>query len=123
MKDDHMVEAFPPDGTNQPLDKGVLPGTMWRRQNLLETQVVHGSLEGNAEDSISIAKEVLWSRVPGKGLNQLLARPRGGRRSGDVEVQNLAAVVGEDEEDVEDLEGNRRYGEEVDGDHGIHVSP
>ena len=49
----------------------------------------------------------------GKSFTQLLDDPPRSRVSGHVEMQNLPASVLDDEEAVQHLKGQRRYGEEV----------
>jgi hypothetical protein len=44
---------------------------------------------------------------------QLLANPASGRLVGDIELQNLAPVVVDDEETVQQAESDRGHGEEV----------
>src|ERR1700694_2971077 len=50
-----------------------------------------------------------------KHVPQLLHHPRGRRLAGHVEMQNLAAIVFDDEEAREQLEGQRGGGEEIAG--------
>ena len=61
--------------------------------------------------------------VSGKGLPDLLRGPGCGRMSGDVEVENTPAVVGEDHEAEEKPEGGRGDDEEVAGCRGAKVIP
>ena len=52
----------------------------------------------------------------GKGLGDLLCRPRSGRGVAHVEVYDLAAVMKQDHEHVEHAKRHRGHHEEVDGD-------
>src|SRR2546426_12406823 len=52
----------------------------------------------------------------GKGLSDLLCRPRSGRGAAHVEVYDLAAVMKQDHEKVEHAKRHRGRHEEVDGD-------
>ena len=52
----------------------------------------------------------------GKGLSDLLCRPRSGRGVAHVEVYDLAAVMKQDHEHVEHAKRHRGHHEEVDGD-------
>src|SRR5258705_4894400 len=52
----------------------------------------------------------------GKGLSDLLCRPRSGRGDAHVEVHDLAAVMKQDHEHVEHAKRHRGHNEEVDGD-------
>ena len=51
-----------------------------------------------AENSIAVAQQVVWKLGEGKGFPQLLSRPLRGRVGGNVEVQNAAAVMGQNQE-------------------------
>ncbi len=73
------------------------------------------------EDCIAVAQQVARELVKGKCLPQLLSRPLGGRVGGHIEVQNAAAVMGQHQKHVKDLETNGGHGEEVDGDHLLGV--
>ena len=55
-------------------------------------------------------------RVLRKGLDQLARCPDGGGVIGDVEVEEFAAIVAEDDEDEEQAEREGGDNEEVDGD-------
>jgi hypothetical protein len=67
-------------------------------------------------DPVSIPEEVPRRRVLGKGLDQLARRPDGRGMIGDVEVEEFAAIVAENDEDEEEAEGEGGDNEEVDGD-------
>ncbi len=67
-------------------------------------------------DPVSIPEEVPRRRVLRKGLDQLARRPDGRGVIGDVEVEEFAALVAEDDEDEEKAEGEGGDNEEVDGD-------
>ena len=67
----------------------------------------------NLVDAIAITDHVCGRTVFRKCLHDLLGGPSRGGMLGDVEVKKTASVVGQDEEDVEDAEGDGRHGEEV----------
>jgi len=52
----------------------------------------------------------------GKGFPQLLHHPLGSQMTSNVEVQNPAPAMLDDEEAVQELEGQRGHGKEVEGD-------
>ena len=52
----------------------------------------------------------VWS---GKGVADRLPRPGGGRMVGHIQMNNAAAVVGEDDEDEQDAEGRCGDREEI----------
>jgi hypothetical protein len=112
-EDDDVVEAISPYGTHKPFGIWILPRKPWCGEYLLDADVMNTTAELVAEDAVSVADQVPGRRVLGEGFDDLLAGPGGARKLGDVEVKNTAAVVGEDEEDVEDAEGGRGDREEV----------
>jgi hypothetical protein len=61
------------------------------------------------EDGITIRTNL------GKGFTQLLHHPRCGRMTSDVEVQNPAPAMLDYEETIQQLEGQRGHGKEVEG--------
>ena len=63
--------------------------------------------------AIAIKDEKPGSGVVWERFSQLLNNPFASRMPGDVEVQNAAAVVVDDEEAVKDAERNGRYREEI----------
>src|SRR6516225_653889 len=66
-----------------------------------------------AEDSVAVAQQVAGEFGKGKCLPQLLSRALRGRVGGNVEVQNAAPVMGQNQENVKNLEADRRHGEEI----------
>jgi hypothetical protein len=52
MEHDHMVQAFPSNRTNHPLDVGSLPGRARRGQHLANAHVSHLFSEVSAEDGV-----------------------------------------------------------------------
>ena len=66
------------------------------------------------EDLVAVAQEITRRSIPGEGFSQLLRRPFRCRMIGHAEMENAAAVVGKHEEFIEDLEADRRNGQEVD---------
>src|SRR5499433_1493363 len=67
-----------------------------------------------AVDPIAISYQVAWHGVVGKRFHNLLGRPSGGRVFRDIEVQNTAAVMCEDNEDIQHSEPYGRNCKEVD---------
>ncbi len=67
-----------------------------------------------AIDSISIPEYILGNSVIRKGLKKLLRGPFCVGMKRDVEVNDAAVLMRENEEDVENAEGDCRDGEEID---------
>ena len=116
MEHDHMVQAFPPNGSNHPLHVGSLPGGARRGQNFADAHVSHLLSEVRAEDSIAVAQQVARQLVEGKGIPQLLPRPLRGRVRGHVAVENAPSVMGQNQKHIENLETEGGHAEEVDRD-------
>jgi hypothetical protein len=99
-KDDDVVEAFPPKGTDDTLAVGILPRGTRRGENLLDPHRAQSANEGRAIDLVSVPDEVLWRRVIRESVDQLLTRPLCGRTLGDVEVYDAPALMLEYEKHV-----------------------
>src|SRR5271165_5919328 len=99
-----MVKALAPNGTNHPLHIGSLPRGSRCGQHFVDVHVSHLSSEVLAEDSIAVAEQVARQLVKGKGLPQLLSRPRCGGGGGHVEEQDATPVVSQYQKHVKHLE-------------------
>ena len=116
MQHDHMIETLTANGSNHSLDIGSLPRRARCRQDFADAHVSHLFSEVIAEDRIAVAQQVARELGKGKGLTQLLSCPLRGRMGGNVEVQDATPVMGQNQENVKNLETDRGHGEEVDGD-------
>jgi len=120
---DHVVEAFSTDAPDQPFHIRILPGTSRCGDHLLDAHVSDAPLEVLTIDSVMISEEVSRGLVPRERLHDLLGRPLCRRIRGDVEMENPASLVGEDQEDKEDSIANGGHNEEVDGGDVFDVIP
>jgi len=111
-----MIEALATNGSDHSLDIGSLPRRARCRQDFADAHVSHLFPELSAENSIAVAQQVARKLGEGKGLPQLLSRPFRGRVGGNIEVQNAAAVMGQNQENVENLEVDRGHCEEINRD-------
>jgi hypothetical protein len=59
--------------------------------------------------------------APGKGIPELLGGPLGRRVGGDIDVDDASAIMGQDQEDIQDLETDSRDGEEIHRDQVVDV--
>ena len=107
-----MVKALTPNGTNHPLHIGSLPRGSRRGQHFVDAHVSHLFSELIAEDSIAVAQQVTRQLVKGKGLPQLLSRPRGGGVGRHIEVQNATPVMGQYQKHVKNLETDSGHSED-----------
>ena len=78
-EDDDMVETFPPDRANQSFRMSILP---WRSRRGGPVPNAHGAkppFEYLAVDTVTIADDVPWHRLPAAGLGKLPGDPLGRR--------------------------------------------
>ena len=106
-QDDHVIEALAPDRTDEALDVRILPGRPGSDEHFGDPESGQPASEAIAVDGITIAQEVPRRGIPREGLDDLPGRPFRGRVFRDVEVENPPPVVGEHNEDKQDLEGCR----------------
>jgi len=69
-----------------------------------------------AVDLVTVAQEIGGRGVVREGVHDLLGGPAGGGVLGHVEVEDAAALVGQHDEDEEDVQVSGGNGEEVDRD-------
>ena len=104
------VSAYGPDNS---FNERILPWRARRRDNLLNTKTLDPSPDLLTINRIPIAQQVAWSGIERKRLYQLLSSPLCSRVLGHIEVQNLPAVVVEDDKHLENAKGGSRDGEEI----------
>ena len=114
VKDDHMVEAFPSDGSDDTLHERRLPRTPRRDAKWFDAHVLDLIVEGITVDSIPISEQVFRRSVPGKCLDNLLGGPLGGGIGCDIGIHDSPAIVTQDDEDVEKSERHGVDHKEVD---------
>jgi hypothetical protein len=74
---DHVVEAFAADGSDQALDKGILPGRTGRNKLLFHSQAKRPLHKLPAVNAIAIAEQIAGWIGLGKRLGWLLCGPSG----------------------------------------------
>ena len=99
----------------------VLPGCPRGNDHLANPHVGDGPGEALAVDGITISEQISRSGLVREGLNDLAGGPDCGGMIRDVEMEELAAVMAEADEDEEQAEGDGRDNEEVDGDDVVDV--
>src|SRR6266478_7387893 len=86
-----MVDAFPPDRSDQSFGEAVLPRRAWRDRFVADP---HGSQpvpDGDAVDLIPIADHVARGLIPRECLCDLARDPVGGRMRCDVDPDEISA--------------------------------
>jgi len=123
VEDDDVIEAFPSNRPDDALGEGILPGRSRGNEDLAHPQAFHPPCEHVAVDGVSIAEQVLGRCLFWEALDKLLSGPGGGGVVGDVDVDEFSTVVAKDQESEEQVEGEGRDDEEVDGDNLVDKRP
>ena len=116
-----VIQALSTEGSDKALRMGILPRGLGRGEDFLDAHAFDSSMEYFTVDAVTVADHVLGRRVLGKCLDDLLSSPDRTWEFGDVEVKDTPTVVREDEEDIQNAEGCRGHGEEVDGGQGADM--
>ena len=93
----------------------VLPGRAGRRWSIPDAHGRKTSRYGMAIRGISVANEILGRLIPGEGFGDLLGDPLSCRVGGNVDPNQLASVMHDDRQAIEQLETDGRYDKHVDG--------
>jgi len=95
VEHDHVIKTLATSGTDQSFDECILPRRARCREHFLDPDRLRGDLQA-VERVIAIVEQVSRRLVPGKGLAQLLGRPRRRRMRGDRHVPDASPIVGEE---------------------------
>lgn len=113
IKRDDMVQDLPPATSDPAFGDTVLPGGLRARWLGLQTRCLQERHDVGVEFRIPIEDRVtIWAGFR-KCLAQLLHDPLRGRVTSNVEMQNSASPMLDNEKAIEHLEGHRWHGEEV----------
>ena len=77
IDDDQMVQALPPNCTDDPLDIRTLLRRSGRSQHFLNAKLLQLLRETRTEDPVPVAKQILRGSAPWESLPQLLGCPFG----------------------------------------------
>src|SRR6516225_6814316 len=117
VHDDHVVQTFSTNTSDNPFRIAVLPRTPSRYRNLLDTQSIDSCREIMTIDPITISYQVARRCFLRKRFDDLLRRPSSSRVFRHIEMQNTPTVMREDDEDIQHTELYGRNRKEVDRDH------
>jgi hypothetical protein len=117
VRHDYVVQAFSANTSDNPFRIAVLPRTPGRYRNLFNTQSINSCCEIMTIDPITISYQVARHCVVRKRFHDLLSSPGGCRVFRDIEMQNSATVVRQDDENIKHAELYGRNREEVDRNH------
>ena len=115
VEDDHMIQALVTNASDHPLDIAILPRTPWCNENLFDAHSFDPGCEGVAVDSVAVPNHKPGSAVFRKCFDDLLCGPNRRRMLRNIEVDDAAAIVRQDNEDIDDLQANRCDCEEING--------
>ena len=121
VQDDHVIQAFAANTPDEPLDVRILPRTPWGDQHFFNPHMLHPLPKRGAIDAVPIAQQIPRGLVPRKGVHHLLSRPLRRRVFRDVEMDDAAPFMGQDEQHEEHFVGHRRHDKEIQGDQVLHV--
>jgi hypothetical protein len=113
---DDVIEAFASNRTDDALGERILPGRPRGDEDLVHPQASHPPYEDVAVDGVPIAEQVLGRGVFREAFDQSLGGPGGGGVVGDVDLDEFSPGVSKNQEAEEQVEGEGRDDEEVDGD-------
>src|SRR5450631_623709 len=113
-EDDDMVETLPPYGSHEAFSVRILPRRPRCGKNFFDAEALDATTELFAENAVAVADHEPGRRVLGERLDDLLGGPCRAGVLGDAEVKNAAAVVGQDEEDIENPKRRSGHREEID---------
>ena len=108
IEDDHMVQTFTTNASDQSLHVAVLPRTPWCNANLLDAHSVDSRSEESAIDSITVSNHKPRSAVFRKCLDDLLCSPGRRRVLCHIEVKDAATIVRQNDKDIQHSEPNCR---------------
>jgi hypothetical protein len=112
-EDDQPAQTLSPRRAQYPLAGGIRPRGVDGCADALDAEPRDPVGEVCAVDAIAVMDQVDRVLASGRGLDHLAPDPGGGRVSGQVEVEQAAAAVADQEEDVEGPEGQGLDHEQV----------
>ena len=93
VENDHLIQAFSPDGADQPFNVRRLPRRSEGRSNLLDAHVPDTLANIMAVDRVTITYEILRGFIPRERFGQLLRHPYRRRVFADVEINDAPTVM------------------------------
>ena len=109
----HVVKALLTDCPDPALGDRVGAGRPKRSPQTPDIDRECALAEGGAPDTVTVVDQISRLAVPGRGLDQLPPDPSGSGMGGYLEVDELAAAMTDEEEDVKGLEGQGLNNQEV----------
>jgi hypothetical protein len=97
MQDDDVVQTLAAQGADQSLGVRILPRAPRRRGHLFDPQASHTPAEPGAVDAVTITDQLMGCRIERKRFDDVLCGPLSRRVCSDVEMNDPAALVSEDD--------------------------
>src|SRR5579864_426832 len=113
VQSDDLVEDLAAAASHPALCDPILPRGLNTRALRLQTACLQECDHVGIEFRVVVQDGITIRTILGKGFTQLLHHPLGSRMTSDVEVQNPAPAMLDDEETIQELEGQRGHGKEV----------
>ena len=107
VHDDDVVQALPPKCAHQPLRDAVGLRRGDRREHRVDADALRPLDEVAAVGAVSVTDQETRAVSPRRGIDELPPDPGRRRMCGDVDVHHRAAIVRDEEEDVERVEPER----------------
>src|SRR6266851_5861899 len=107
IQHDDMIKAFLAKGSHYSLRDGVRQRRPVRRSDLSDASAGELGPEVAPVYLVSVTDQVSWLMAPGGSFDHLPPDPGRRRVRGDIEMNQLPALVADEEEDIEGLEADR----------------
>jgi hypothetical protein len=121
VEDNNVIETFSADRTDDALGVCILPSGPRCRDDLLNSHNPDALTESRTIRSVPVPQEVARGSVPRKGFSYLVGKPNLCRMPCYLEMNNLPAVVPEDDHHVQQLEGGADHDEHIDYGDRLHM--
>ena len=113
--EDDVIETFPAQRAHAALRNRIRLRRAHRREDRPDPKSSSLRNEGAAIARIAISNQEAGVGVPGRGFNDLLSHPRRSGMGSHVPMHDLAAIMRDDEEDIQGSEWQRLHGKEIGG--------
>ena len=111
-----MVQTLAANRADDSFDHGILPRRPRGNELLFQAQALDSTREIRARDGIPISEQITRRDSVGKSFDHLLSRPESRGRFGDIEMEDFATLMGQDQKDMQHTEGGGWDGKEIHGD-------
>ncbi len=114
VENDDVIQTIPSYRTDHAFHERALPRRARRCYYCFDAHTLHTFPEHMAINTISVPQQITRSCIERKSLHDLLRCPLHRGMFGDIEVHNVATVMTEDNENIENTKGCGRNRKEID---------